>query len=807
LTATRTVPILDAAVRELLDRVRADPRAAVAVGMCAPGGYGKTTVLHELDRCFQEAPGADPVLVVDDAHRLTEAQVRELIAGVPGRRLAVAYRPWPRSAALAELISVLHRHGQVVTLSPFGPAQVHELLTAAGVRGGPRLAESVGNLTGGVPALVDRTVAALGATGGDIEGVPEAVAPWLRRELEALEPRVQLCLVAAELDVELLGRLLGGDGQLGTEVLEAARATGLLGRDGTPVPLVRRAIAALVPAERRIAVRRRLAEIQLEQGGSMLRLARSLLGTGAAGPVVAAAFEAAADEALPHEPALSAQLYAAAAGAARPAPAVATRWARAAALAGDVDSALRIADQVVTAGAAADRADAARVAAAALAHRGQLAHSAELYRWSGSAELAAVGFIGTGRLVEVPPDIDPGQPPTLLTAAAALMAHGVRESVTGSQTSALAALVRAADLLQPTGRTALLPDSPAALAALVALHAGEWAVAESVLDRAAAAGLGGGLMATRHHLLRAWALLVRGDIPAVRELRATFGQPPREPRDWLFWVGVELGLARRDGDLATLRHTWANACEAVLRHPVDLFTLLPLGEFAICAARLGDHDRMAPHLADAYALLDRLDGPALWTASLRWSALQAAIIAEQPAAAREHATALAATAPASGYFRALSGAAGCWLEVLAGTVDAAGAERAARGLHDAGLRWDGSRLAAQAAVRTADRKAMVALLDCARTLQGRPGTRRPAADPAGPGIAGRSAELSDREWQVASLVVAGLTYKQIADRLYISPKTIEHHVARMRRRLGCENRADLLARLRHLNAGVPRVPG
>jgi DNA-binding CsgD family transcriptional regulator len=67
--------------------------------------------------------------------------------------------------------------------------------------------------------------------------------------------------------------------------------------------------------------------------------------------------------------------------------------------------------------------------------------------------------------------------------------------------------------------------------------------------------------------------------------------------------------------------------------------------------------------------------------------------------------------------------------------------------------------------------------------------------------------LSERERQVAGLIVAGMTYKQIADRLYISPKTIEHHVARMRRRLGCESRADLLARLRYLDAGAHLLPG
>jgi DNA-binding CsgD family transcriptional regulator len=654
--------------------------------------------------------------------------------------------------------------------APLGPAQVHELLTTAGVRADRRLAESVTTLTGGLPALVERAVATL--AGGDR---PEALDAWMRREIEALDPRIQAVLCAGPgLDVALLGRLVGGDGAV---ALAAARETGLVDRDGRLVPLAQRAI----PVERRIEVRRRLAELQLERGGPVLPLARSLLGTGVSSPAV---FEAAAGEALPHDAALATQLYAAAG---RPAP---IPWATAAALAGDLDTALRIADQVVATGPAAQRPAAARVAAAALAQRGQLGHSAELYRWSGAPDLATVGLIATGRLVPVPPEEE--RAPTLLASAAALMADGVRESVTGGPTAALAALVRAADLLQPTGRTALLPDSPAALAALVALHAGEWAVAASVLDRAEAAGLCGGLLATRHRLLRAWVLLLRGDFPGVRQV---LGGAPREPRDLLFWVAVELGLARRDGDLAAVRATWAGAREAVLRHPVDLFTLLPLGEFAVCAARLGDHDRMAPHLAEAQALLDRLGGPALWAAPLRWSALQAAIIAEQPDAAREHAAALSALAT-PGYLQVLATAAGCWVEVLAGTVDAARVERAARGLYGAGLRWDGSRLAGQAAARTADRAAMVSLLDCARTLQGRP-ARVPAPDVDG---------LSDRERQVASLVVAGLTYKQIADRLYISPKTIEHHVARMRRRLGCENRADLLARLRHLD-GASRTVG
>jgi hypothetical protein len=79
------------------------------------------------------------------------------------------------------------------------------------------------------------------------------------------------------------------------------------------------------------------------------------------------------------------------------------------------------------------------------------------------------------------------------------------------------------------------------------------------------------------------------------------------------------------------------------------------------------------------------------------------------------------------------------VEVLRGTVDPVRVEAAARGLHDAGLCWDGARL-------------------------------------------------------------AGLTYREIGDRLFISAKTVEHHVARMRSRLDCANRAEQLALLRTILA-------
>jgi DNA-binding CsgD family transcriptional regulator len=43
-----------------------------------------------------------------------------------------------------------------------------------------------------------------------------------------------------------------------------------------------------------------------------------------------------------------------------------------------------------------------------------------------------------------------------------------------------------------------------------------------------------------------------------------------------------------------------------------------------------------------------------------------------------------------------------------------------------------------------------------------------------------------------------MTYRQIADRLYLSAKTVEHHMARIRQRLGCADRHELLSRLREI---------
>lgn len=63
----------------------------------------------------------------------------------------------------------------------------------------------------------------------------------------------------------------------------------------------------------------------------------------------------------------------------------------------------------------------------------------------------------------------------------------------------------------------------------------------------------------------------------------------------------------------------------------------------------------------------------------------------------------------------------------------------------------------------------------------------PPARPAGPG-----GELSDREVDVLALIAEGLTNAEIADRLYVSVRTVESHRAHIHQKLNVRTRAELV---------------
>ena len=60
---------------------------------------------------------------------------------------------------------------------------------------------------------------------------------------------------------------------------------------------------------------------------------------------------------------------------------------------------------------------------------------------------------------------------------------------------------------------------------------------------------------------------------------------------------------------------------------------------------------------------------------------------------------------------------------------------------------------------------------------------------------GEADELTEREQAIAELVAGGRSNKQVAAALFLSQKTIEHHLSRIYSKLGVRSRTELAARM------------
>ena len=219
----------------------------------------------------------------------------------------------------------------------------------------------------------------------------------------------------------------------------------------------------------------------------------------------------------------------------------------------------------------------------------------------------------------------------------------------------------------------------------------------------------------------------------------------------------------------------------------------------------------------AAALLERrlhqLSATNLQAAPLLFRLVEAQIAAGDPAAARRSSIALAQLATAGGDgLQGLAGLASGLVIVAEGGDPATALDVALEHLEQARMKWEAARarlaIAEAAATRNPElaiREARVAM-QAFRALGAGPGVDRASSllrrlgvrTVGGPPV---KAGLSRREEEVARLVGLGLSNDQVAARLFLSARTVEHHVTSILRKLPASGRAEIAAyAVRHLGA-------
>jgi DNA-binding NarL/FixJ family response regulator len=800
--------------------------ALAAVQHLVPDTYGGDGADDRAEREVRDAllarlASRTTALVVEDAQWLDPGSLRVIVgvaerAGAQEIPLTVTHRPAPGEPTLAALDALVGRSQPLVALGPLEEPEVSELAAIVlGTAVDDRLVDVLDDHTAGMPGLVRLVLAAWQedgtVAGGRLAVEPKAPGPSLvaalRAEVDQLPPAARTVLAAlsagADLDDDLLGATTDLVPDRLGEAVDALHAAGLVTPDGDAVPVVAAAVNEMAPVAERRRFHSRLAAALSDRGAPATRTGEHLAAAGAQGQAVAAAYVAAGDAMLGEAPELAAAWYDRALAAGTPAATIAARRAEAAALGGDAVTALRLADAVVADPDAEDRRRALAVVAALLPGRGFWRRSSRRFAELAASPagdrnaaawplLSAIGGVATGGPVPAGSPGDDGDESAagLEIEALRLTSAALVTAASGRGTPPLVAALEAAELLESAHTTLVLPTSPHAVGATVALALCELAIAEHLLTRARDHDVGGASLRHHHRLGLGWV--------AVRSGRWTVAQASLDeaagatlaPREILLASAIEAGLARRSGDLARLGDAWSRAEGVLLRHPADLFSLEVVGELAIGAARLGLWDRVAPKARELGDVVRALGEPPLWLLPLRWIGLQVALATDDREAAVRRAAEVEATKPVHPRLGALAEAARTWVAILGGTAEPRAVAAAARGLQVLGLTWEASRLTGQAAIRSADPSVTRALLEQARDLKAALPASEPGDAPSGVSV------LSEREQMVAQYIVDGLTHKEIGAQLYISPKTVEHHVAKIRQKMGASTRAEMLAALR-----------
>lgn len=299
---------------------------------------------------------------------------------------------------------------------------------------------------------------------------------------------------------------------------------------------------------------------------------------------------------------------------------------------------------------------------------------------------------------------------------------------------------------------------------------GELEEAERIVgETSILAGRVGDVPRARHHVARvaAGVLFERGHVAAaVARLDHEIGRTNEHQQivlhgDRAVWAARLDGIAARETVRAQLEA--AETCAASVGCPRCAGELLLLA--AEARSRSGDHDGARLAIERRRGLrfpLDALD---------RLAAAHAAALAlDVPAARASALQATLATVGSSPYRLAT-----LWIRLdLGRSLAATGDERAVRELEGAA---EAARNSGADTVRDLAEQSL-------RALGVRTWRRRAAGAP-----------LTAREAEVARLVAAGATNREVASALFLSPKTVERHLVNVFGKLEVRNRTELATRL------------
>ena len=735
----------------------------------------------------RKALGASPrVIVIDDVQWSEAGALDALIEAVASVTIVASMAPWPTSPAHRAFVDALQANGVVERLDRLDESGVATIVSSlTGRASSSELIDALVEVTGGIAGWVADAV----STGfdGDLDSLADQTAAAIMDRVERYGEAAKQALELAALDADP-GRSIGVHAAISAapdDTEAAVRASGAVGPDGACAAIVRRAIRNSMPSQRRRDRHDELARLLLDVD-----------------PAAAAEHLLSGSQTLPDQHDLLADATA------RVAVTDAARCLDLLERAAEVQP-LTAELTVVEATAAfwAGRHDVlGRLSPPGDAKRSHRTRLALLgfgvdvrdLRWSQAAdrpvdpELTVFAEACLGRTAELPATRSEEADGALELPRR--LAHGLREVAAGAAAAGLEQLVLVADDADRARWDVPLGITPHAVGALAATWIGDLPAASALLDRAIELGSGGAGEATTHRLLAAYVGLLSGSSSEALALVEAGDESTWPQRDRLLVAAIDAAIARRSGDTQRLRDSWARSEAALLRPSSSWLLLDPVLELLTAGARLGDERRVAPVVATLGEQLRAMPAGGAGPASAAWLDLQLGLARRDDEAVVAAADAIAATDPDDARSRARVVAARQWADLAGGTSDEAAAMAAMEALVPVGDGWEASRLLGQTALDHEDPQAARRLLEAARSL-----AHDPADDKGNDGLVALG--LSEREAEVAVLVTEGKTHREVGATLFISPKTVEHHVAKIRQKLGVGTRAEMMATVRQATSG------